>query len=144
MTSSSASGPANAAAGGEPQKRSAPSFSFPKEVRLRRRTEFLKVQDKGFKITADCLLCLVLPNGRADGLTRLGLTVSTKVGPSVVRNRIRRRLRELFRVKKDTLPRSLDMVFIARNSAAEADFARLSKSFERACTELQRKYGSRS
>lgn len=116
------------------------AFSFPKEVRLRRRSEFLKVQDKGFKITADCLLCLVLPNGRADGLTRLGLTVSTKVGPSVTRNRIRRRLRELFRVRKDSLPRALDMVFIARNSAAEADFARLSRAFDRVSVELHKKY----
>ncbi len=116
------------------------AFSFPKEVRLRRRGEFLRVQDKGFKITADCLLCLVLPNGRADGLTRLGLTVSTKVGPSVVRNRIRRRLRELFRVRKATLPKGLDMVFIARGSAAQADFARLSKAYERCERELEKKY----
>jgi ribonuclease P protein component len=116
------------------------AFSFPKEVRLRRRSEFLRVQDKGHKVTADCLLCLVLPNGRADGLTRLGLTVSTKVGPSVVRNRIRRRLRELFRVKKATLPKGLDMVFIARSSAAEADFARLSKAYERIERELEKKF----
>jgi ribonuclease P protein component len=116
------------------------AFSFPKEVRLRRRSEFLRVQDKGFKITADCLLCLVLPNGRADGLTRLGLTVSTKVGPSVVRNRIRRRLRELFRVKKATLPKGLDMVFIARSSAAEADFERLSKAYARIERDLEKKY----
>lgn len=116
------------------------AFSFPKEVRLRRRSEFLRVQDRGFKVTADCLLCLSLPNGRADGLTRLGLTVSTKVGPSVVRNRIRRRLRELFRVRKASLPRGLDMVFIARSSAAEADFARLTRAFEKASRELVRKY----
>ncbi len=116
------------------------AFSFPKEVRLRRRSEFLRVQDKGHKITADCLLCLVLPNGRADGVTRLGLTVSTKVGPSVVRNRIRRRLRELFRVRKATLPKGLDMVFIARSSAATADFARLSKAYERCERELEKKF----
>ena len=116
------------------------AFSFPKEVRLRRRSEFLRVQDKGHKVTADCLLCLVLPNGRADGVTRLGLTVSTKVGPSVVRNRIRRRLRELFRVKKATLPKGLDMVFIARSSAAEADFARLAKAYERVERELEKKF----
>jgi len=116
------------------------AFSFPKEVRLRRRSEFLRVQDKGHKVTADCLLCLVLPNGRADGVTRLGLTVSTKVGPAVVRNRIRRRLRELFRVKKATLPKGLDMVFIARSSAAEADFARLAKAYERIERELEKKF----
>lgn len=131
--------------GAEPDSASRPkaaraSFSFPKEVRLRRRTEFLRVQDRGFKVTADCLLCLVLPNARADRLTRLGLTVSTKVGNSAVRNRIRRRLRELFRTQKASLPGGLDMVLIARNSAAEADFARLSKAFDRVKGELHKKY----
>ena len=120
---------------------SAPArFTFPKEVRLRRRSEFLRVQDKGQKLTADCLLCLVLPNGRADGLTRLGLTVSTKVGPSVVRNRIRRRLRELFRVRRASLPRGLDMVFIARSSANGADWPRMVRAYERIERDLAQKF----
>lgn len=118
----------------------APGFTFPKEVRLRRRSEFLRVQDKGQKLTADCLLCLVLPNGRTDGLTRLGLTVSTKVGPSVVRNRIRRRLRELFRVRRVSLPKGLDMVFIARSSAKDADWPRMVRAYERIERELTQKY----
>ncbi|MDP3154698.1 MAG: ribonuclease P protein component [Archangium sp.] len=115
-------------------------FSFPKELRLRRRSEFLRVQDKGHKITADCLLCLVLPNGTPDRVTRLGLTVSTKVGPSVVRNRIRRRLRELFRVRKASLPQGLDMVFIARSSAREADWPRMVRAYERIERELGQKF----
>jgi ribonuclease P protein component len=109
-------------------------FAFPKEVRLRRRPEFLRVQDTGRKVTADCLLALVLPNGRQ--VTRLGLTVSTKVGNAVVRNRIRRRLRELFRRRRAALPGGLDMVLIARQSAAEADTPRLTRAFERVVSEL--------
>lgn len=124
----------------EAQRPVTPRFTFPKEVRLRRRSEFLKVQDKGQKVTADCLLCLVLPNGRPDGVTRLGLTVSTKVGPSVVRNRIRRRLRELFRVRKESLPKGLDMVFIARSSAKEADWPRFVRAYERIERELGQRY----
>ncbi len=115
-------------------------YAFPKAVRLRRRAEFLKVQERGAKVSADCLLALVLPNGRADGLTRLGLTVSTKVGNAVVRNRVRRRLRELFRTRRESLPRGLDMVIIARTSAAEADWARLGRSFERVAAELQKRF----
>jgi ribonuclease P protein component len=113
---------------------------FSKDVRLRRRSEFLKVQERGAKHGADCLLVLALPNGRADGLTRLGLTVSTKVGNAVVRNRLRRRLRELFRTRRQTLPRGLDMVIIARTSAAEADWARLVRAFERVTAELSKRY----
>jgi ribonuclease P protein component len=123
-------------------ERAARAFAFPKEVRLRRRSEFLKVQDKGHKLPADCVLALVLPNGRADGLTRVGFTVSTKVGNAVVRNRIRRCLRELFRLRRATLPKGLDMVLIARQSAAEADTARLTRAFERLSVDLVRRFPS--
>lgn len=115
-------------------------FTFPKEVRLRRRSEFLRVQDKGHKVTADCLLCLVLPNGRADGLTRLGLTVSTKVGSAVVRNGIRRRLKELFRQRNARLPRGLDVVLVARSSAAQADWPRMVRAYERVERELEKRF----
>jgi ribonuclease P protein component len=110
--------------------------SFPKEARLRRRSEFLSVQGSGRKVPADCLLALVQPNG--GGSTRIGLTVSSKVGNSVVRNRIRRRLRELFRRRRAALPGGLDVVLVARTSAAEADFARLTRSFERIAADLSR------
>jgi ribonuclease P protein component len=115
-------------------KRAPAPFAFPKEVRLRRRSEFLRVQDAGRKIAADCLLALVLPNGREQ--SRLGLTVSTKVGNAVVRNRIRRCLREFYRLKRAAFPKGLDMVVIARQSAAEADAPRLNRAFERVLTDL--------
>jgi ribonuclease P protein component len=111
---------------------------FGKTVRLRSRAEFLKVQEQGQKIPADCLLALVLPNPL--GHTRIGLTVSNKVGNSVVRNRIRRRLRELYRKRQQLMPKGLDVVVIARNSAADADFAALSRAFERVTGELNRRF----
>ena len=115
-------------------------FAFPKEVRLRRRGQFLLVQERGQKFTADCLLCLVLPHPQPGTSTRLGLTVSTKVGPAVVRNRIRRVLRDLFRRRKARLPSGLDVVLIARSSAAQADTARLTRAYERLERELEKKY----
>ena len=113
---------------------------FPKEVRLRRRSEFLKVQETGQKFPSDAFLALVLPNARADGTTRLGLTVSTKVGNAVVRNRIRRRLRELFRTRRERLPRGLDVVLIARTQAAQAEPLALSAAFERLLSGLRKRY----
>ena len=113
---------------------------FPKEVRLRRRAEFLKVQETGQKFPSDAFLALVLPNARADGTTRLGLTVSTKVGNAVVRNRIRRRLRELFRTRRERLPRGLDVVLIARTQAAQAEPLALSAAFERLLSGLRKRY----
>ena len=120
----------------------APRERFPKEVRLRRRPEFLKVQETGQKFPSDAFLALVLPNARADGTTRLGLTVSTKVGNAVVRNRIRRRLRELFRTRRERLPRGLDVVLIARAQAAQADAPALSAAFERLAASLRKRYAT--
>ena len=111
---------------------------FTKEARLRRRSEFLHVQEKGQKISAECLLALALPN--ASGQTRMGLTVSNKVGNSVVRNLIRRRLRELYRTRQRSLPKGIDLVVIARTSAADADFASLRRAFEKVAAELTRRF----
>ena len=71
------------------------SEALPRGVRLRKRLAFLDVQERGKRITAGPLVGLVAPS--PDGRSRLGLTVSSKVGTAVVRNAVRRRLRELLR-----------------------------------------------
>lgn len=108
---------------------------FPKALRLRTRKEFLRVQDGGAKVAQGPLLALALRNEK--GHTRLGLTVSTKVGNAVVRNRIRRRLREIFRKRRRELPEGIDLVLIARASAAEADFGELQRAFEAIARKLR-------
>lgn len=117
----------------------APGASFPKAVRLRRRREFLAVQDggKSVQVSAACLLALALPNGTA--AARLGLTVSTKVGNAVTRNRIRRQLREWFRTHIEELPKGHDVVIIARSSAATATRHELAAAFARAAQLLVKK-----
>jgi len=110
--------------------------TFPKALRLTRRAQFLEVQGKGVKVTVEPLLALSLPN--TVGVTRLGLTVSSKVGNAVTRVRIRRCLRELFRKRRHELPPGIDLVLIARGSAAKADFSRLSRAFDGLVTKLKR------
>jgi len=116
--------------------------AFPKSLRLRSRREFLIVQDTGVKVSADCVLALVKPNGQPTSETRLGLTVSSKVGNAVVRNRVRRKLRELFRTRRSELPKGLDMVLIARNSAATAEWPAYVRAFDRVVSELRRRFPS--
>ncbi len=110
---------------------------FRKSARVRSRRDFLKVQDQGSKFSADCLLAAFSP--RTDQLTRLGLTVSSKVGNAVVRNRIRRHLRELYRREQHSLPKGIDLVLIARSSAAQADHSALARAFGRVLSELKRR-----
>ena len=108
---------------------------FPKALRLLRRYEFLKVQEGGQKFSADCLLALVKRNGR--GYTRLGLTVSSKVGNAVVRVRLRRLLRELFRKRRDRWPGGMHLVVVARPSAREASFAALERAADSLLSALE-------
>lgn len=100
------------------------------------------MQDTGVKVSADCVLALVKPASRAGALTRVGLTVSSKVGNAVVRNRVRRRLRQLFRTRRNELPKGLDMVLIARSSAATAEWPAFVRAFDRIVAEVKRRFPS--
>ena len=108
---------------------------FPNSLRLRRRREFLRVQERGRKVTAGPLVALALAQGGAT--TRIGLTVSSKVGGAVVRSRLRRHLRELFRKRRSELPAGIDLVLIARASAAESDYDSLGRAFDAMARKLR-------
>ena len=88
---------------------------------------FRRAYNRG-KSAADSRLALyVRRNGQK--ANRLGLTVSTKVGRAVVRNRVRRRLREIYRLHEDTLAPGCDVVIVARVRAASSDYHQLEHSF---------------
>ncbi len=78
----------------------------------------------------------MLPN--TVGKPRLGLSVSKKVGTAVERNRVRRRLKEIFRSSLGGLPGELDLVISARPAAAEASFEELSEEFLRGMSKLNK------
>lgn len=61
------------------------------------------------------------------GENRLGLTVGAKLGCAVVRNRVRRRLRECYRALLPQLNVGYDVVIVARGRAVDADYQRLSR-----------------
>lgn len=71
------------------------------------------------------------------GVNRYGLTVSTKLGHAVVRNRMRRRLREIIRANEASLQTGYDIVIVARTAAVETDFAALNGAFVRAMDRLE-------
>ena len=75
---------------------------------------------------------------RRNGLreNRLGLTVSTKLGKAVLRNRARRRLRELYRLNEPKLKRGYDVVIVARSRCVDAPFSELQAAFLRQCARL--------
>lgn len=101
---------------------------------LKKNYEFRRVYDKG-RGAATRLLVVRCREGRP-GLNRLGITVSNKVGNAVTRNRIRRRIREIYRLSETRFSRGRDIVVIARSASASADYAQLKSAFEYACAKL--------
>lgn len=81
---------------------------------------FRRLYQKGKSSPGRCLVVYCRKNGL--GYNRLGLTAGTKLGHAVVRNRIRRRIREAYRLSESSYVLGYDIVIVARHRAAEADF----------------------
>ena len=60
---------------------------------------------------------------------RVGITVSKKLGGAVVRNRVRRRLREVYRLHEEAFAPGWDIVVVARSRCIDANFAALTKAY---------------
>jgi ribonuclease P protein component len=103
-------------------------FRFLPKYRLRRAAEFKHVFDQRRSASDDWLLVYVAENGLE--FSRLGLSVSRKVGSAVVRNRWKRLLREAFRLNMAKLPQSFDLVVVPRAKDQPA-FAALQESIIR-------------
>ena len=103
--------------------------------RLKKRYEFRQVQLSGRRIHTPHFLIVVQPN--ALSTTRLGITVTKKVGSAVQRNRIKRVVREVFRRNRALFPASHDVVFIAKRGSQGIDFATLLNEVQRAAGKLR-------
>jgi ribonuclease P protein component len=90
---------------------------------LTKSEQYALVYSKGSSWTSDLVVMKTLPNGLT--FSRYGFSVSQRVGGAVVRNLVKRRLREILR-RLPVEPGS-DIIFIARPPAAQAGFARLKK-----------------
>ena len=93
---------------------------FGKAWRIRRRKDYLRVQSQGARVHTSHFLLLLLENDLSHA--RVGITVSRKVGGAVVRNRVRRAVREVFRRHKDWFPPHHDVVVIAKRRAAHVSY----------------------
>ena len=103
--------------------------TFPSSLRLRKRSEFLKLKNSVEKFASRGILVVWQENDLA--YARIGVTVSKKVGCAVTRNRVKRFVRESFRNNRLMLP-AVDLNVIARSESATMDFARMQQELLKA------------
>ena len=112
-------------------------LDFPASARLKRRADYQKVYKHGVRVTGRHVVLFFLQSRERVG--RFGVTASRKIGGAVVRNRAKRRLRELYRLRpRDGAGPSCDIVANARRSSATAPWGELDKDF-RSCLKQGRR-----
>ena len=102
---------------------------------LKMNYEFQRLYRKG-RSAATPFLVVYARGSRRPG-NRVGFTVSTKLGKAVKRNRVRRRLREIYRLHEPMIARGTDLVVVARGRAVTATYRQLETAFLSACKKLE-------
>jgi ribonuclease P protein component len=92
-----------------------------------RGADFRSLYSDGKKITSERFVLFLRENQQ--GYHRLGITVSRKVGGAVIRNRVKRLFREIFRRFSADIPSHFDLVLNAKRSCAEASYEELREEF---------------
>lgn len=98
--------------------------------------EFKRVYNKGASVSGQNLV-VYCRRWRDRDKNRLGLTVSTKVGKAVQRNKIRRRLKEIYRLNEEKLSTGWDIILVARVRSRNAGYSELERDFLSLCTRLK-------
>lgn len=103
-------------------------YGYSKEERLLKRGNYLSLSRDGEKCHKKHFLCIFIKRGGER--SRLGITVSKKVGTAVMRNRLKRMCREFFRHNKRRLESAWDINIIAKRSAGTATREKAWKSLD--------------
>ena len=98
---------------------------------IKKNKDFQKVYRTG-KSYADRLLVMYVVKGEGTD-TRIGISVSKKVGNSIVRHRVTRLLRESFRLNQNRVKTGLDIVVVARAAAKESEFKNIESAYLHLC-----------
>lgn len=97
---------------------------------IKKNSDFQKVYHNGKSYGNRYLVMYVLPSEQE---TRIGISVSKKVGNSIVRHRLTRLVRECFRLNKDRLDGQLDIVVVVRAAAKDKDYHAIESAFLHLC-----------
>ena len=96
-------------------------------VSMKNNYEFRRLYSKGKSAATSRIVIYCRPMKRPK--SHLGITVSTKLGKAVRRNRVRRRLKEIYRLNECRLAPGYDIVLVARVRSVDAEYRRLEADF---------------
>ena len=94
---------------------------------IKKNTDFQEIYKTGRRQSTGLLVMFLTE--RADGRSRIGISISKKRGNSVVRHGFARKIREIFRLNSSMLNGGYDIVVTARDQAGKASYAQLEKDF---------------
>ncbi|HET7538229.1 MAG TPA: ribonuclease P protein component [Polyangiaceae bacterium] len=147
----------------------APSGRFPSRARVRKRVEFLKIQDNGLRVSTPRFVLILssspasvssapasgastalapsvppaaglnTPLSAASSSPRLGITASRRVGNAVVRSRAKRLVREAFRATRELWPAGIDLVVIVKRSTGESKLDSVIAEFRAAKPQIEKR-----
>lgn len=95
-----------------------PSGRLAKSARVRKRREYQRIQSGGRRVSLAHFVLILRARADSNG-ARLGIAASRKVGNAVVRNRMRRLIREAFRCTRELFAADMDVVVIVKSAPAE-------------------------
>lgn len=98
---------------------------------IKKNSDFQVVYKNGKSYANKLLIMYVYKTGNED--TRIGISVSKKVGNSVVRHRITRLIREIFRLHREQTDAGLDIIVVARAAARESDYKKMESAYRHLC-----------
>ncbi len=99
--------------------------------KLRKNSNFQTVYKTGKSFANKWMVLHVAPNQTAD--RRVGFAAGKKLGNAVVRNRVKRLLREVYRLNQHELINGLDMILVGRHSMAKANYGQVEKALLELC-----------
>jgi len=102
---------------------------------LKKNSDFRRLYSKGRNAVNPYLAVYCRRNNL--GVNRVGYTVSVKLGHAVRRNRVRRRLREIYRLNLPSLKSGWDIVVVARSRCVGAEYTQIEAAFLKACGKLE-------
>jgi len=112
-------------------------FGLPREERIRKRNDFERVFREGRRLTAGPIFARWVPNEL--GFTRMGVAVRTTLGNAPRRNRIKRLLREAYRLNKHQVPPGVDIIFLPSHGWENPTLAELEDAMREIARALRRR-----